>query len=162
MSPTASPRTPSCLSNRVGVRNNTASITIEQETSSTTFNAPLPTPTYPAGTYQTAFTLHILNGGTLVDPLSPDTHVKYAVNLPDELFDADLAVYYWDEKADEGEGAWVALPAYTEKDGNPVISLLYTNVTTDTRTIFSGVRINDSHYLEFETNFSGLFLVVVR
>jgi len=116
----------------------------------------------PAGTYQTAFTLHILNGGMLVDPLSPDTHVKYAVNLPDELLVADLAVYYWDEKADDGKGAWVALPAYAEKDGNPVISLLYPTVTTDTRTIFSGVRINDSHYLEFETNFSGLFLVVVR
>jgi hypothetical protein len=116
----------------------------------------------PEGSFQEAIRLTILNGTALVDPLPVDAHVKYALNLPEELLNADLVVYYWDEKADEGKGAWVALPAYAEKDGVPVQSLLYPEVTTDTRTIFSGVRVIDGGYLEFETNFSGLFLVVVR
>jgi hypothetical protein len=116
----------------------------------------------PEGSFQEAIRLTILNGTALVDPLPVDAHVKYALNLPEALLNADLVVYYWDEKADEGKGAWVALPAYAEKDGVPVQSLLYPEVTTDTRTIFSGVRVTDGHYLEFETNFSGLFLVVVR
>ena len=116
----------------------------------------------PEGVFQNVFTFRILNGETLVDPLPVDAHVKYALNLPEELLDADLVVYYWDDNADEGKGAWVALPAYSEQAGSPVESLLYPSDTTDTRTIFSGVRLNNEHYLEFETNFSGLFLVVMK
>jgi len=116
----------------------------------------------PESAFQNAFTFSILNDTTLVDSLPVDAHVKYALNLPDELLDAVLVVYYWDAKAADGKGAWVALPAYSEQDGSPVESLLYPEVTSDTRAIFSGVRLNNDHYLEFETNFSGLFLVVVK
>jgi hypothetical protein len=116
----------------------------------------------PEGVFQEAFNFMVLGGGSIIDPLPVDSHVKYTVSVPDDLLNSDLVVYYWDEKADEGKGAWVALPAYAEQGGTPVQSLLYPDVTTDTRTIFSGVRLTDSHYLEFETNFSGLFLVVVK
>ena len=116
----------------------------------------------PDGAFQEAFTLNILNGTRLVDPLPVDAHVKYAVHLPESLLDASLVIYYWDAKTEEGKGAWMALPAYSEQDGIPVQSLLHPDVTSDTRTIFSGVRLNNDHYLEFESNFSGLFLIVVR
>ena len=116
----------------------------------------------PEGTFQEAFTFSILNGQSLVDPLPVDAHLQYTLNLPNELLNADLVVYYWDTKADEGKGAWVILPSYIEIDGTPIQKLIYPEMSTDTRTIFSGVRISDSQSLEFVTNFSGLFLVVKK
>ena len=116
----------------------------------------------PEGTFQKAFSFNILNGQTLVDALPVDANVKYALEISDELLNATFVVYYWDAKADKGNGAWVALPDYTEQDGSPVESLLYPGETSDTRTIFSGIRVTNGHYLEFEANFSGLFLVMMK
>jgi hypothetical protein len=116
----------------------------------------------PAGTFVGAFTLNVMDGTKMLESLPTDTHVTYALNIPADLLEKDLVIYYWDESANKGKGDWVALPAYTEKDGKPVVSSLYPDVTTEQRSIFSGMKLNDLHYLEFETNFSGLFLLVQK
>jgi hypothetical protein len=73
-----------------------------------------------------------------------------------------FTVYFWDEKALQGKGDWVALPEYAEKDGTPVVKPLYPDKVDELRTIYSGVKETDTHFLEFTTNFTGLFLLIEK
>jgi hypothetical protein len=116
----------------------------------------------PEGTFQDALNLTVLNGNDVVDPLPLTARVNYSFNIPSDQVKKTFIVYFWDEKAEKGEGAWVALPEYTEKDSQPVITSLYPDDPTETRMITSGVQMVDPHYLSFTTNFSGLFLVVTK
>jgi hypothetical protein len=116
----------------------------------------------PEGTFVDAFSFNMLIGDVLVTNLPTDTHLKYDFNIPANLLDKNFVVYYWDASAKEGTGDWVALPGYSEKDGKPVISQLYPDKPEDARTIFSGVRLVNEHYIEFEINFSGMFIVVAK
>lgn len=116
----------------------------------------------PEGTFQDALNLTVLNGNDVVDSLPLTARVNYSFNIPSDQVKKTFIVYFWDKKAEKGEGAWVALPAYTEKDGQPVITSLYPDDPTEARMITSGVQMVDPHYLSFTTNFSGLFLVVTK
>jgi len=116
----------------------------------------------PEGVFQDALTLTVLKGDDVVDPLPATARLNYSFNIPNDQVKKSFGVYFWDEKADKGEGAWVELPAYTEKDGQPVITSLYPDDPTEIRMITSGVQMVDPHYLSFTTNFSGLFLVVTK
>jgi hypothetical protein len=116
----------------------------------------------PAGTFTGAFSLTILRNNGLVDPLPLTTRLTYAFNQPAAQMDQNFAVYFWDEKAKEGKGAWVELPQYTEKDGQPVMTSLYPDDPSETRLITKGVKTTDQHYVTFEANFSGLFLIVAQ
>jgi hypothetical protein len=114
----------------------------------------------PAGTFAGAFTLTILRNNSLVTPLPAATRLNYAFNLPTDQMSHTFTVYFWDEQAKEGKGVWVELPKYTEKDGEPVITSLYPDDPSETRLITQGVQTTDQHYVTFEANFSGLFLIV--
>jgi hypothetical protein len=116
----------------------------------------------PAGIFANALSLIVLKNGGVADPLPVDTHLTYAFNLPTSLAGKTLVVYYWDEKANKGQGDWVELPAYTEKEGKPVIVSLYPDDPNELRSIFSGVKVTDDHYLTFGANFAGLYVVAVK
>ena len=116
----------------------------------------------PAGNFSDAFTMTVLKSDVAVDPLPADARLQYSFNIPTTLLGKTFTVFFWDEKADKGQGDWVELPAYAEKDGQPVITSLYPDDPSELRTIFSGVQETDTHYLTFTTNFNGMFLFVTK
>ena len=107
--------------------------------------------------------LDVLNGTTPVKLLSGDARLTYSFKLTDEQARQSLAVYFWDETAQEGKGDWVLLPDYQEENDTPVVSRLYPDKTDELRTIYSGVKqTEDTHFVTFATNFTGLFLFVTK
>jgi parallel beta-helix repeat protein len=117
----------------------------------------------PAGVYGSAMNLDVLNGTTPVKLLSGDARLTYSFKLTDEQARQSLAVYFWDETAQEGKGDWVLLPDYQEENGTPVVARLYPDKTDELRTIYSGVKqTEDTHFVTFATNFTGLFLFVTK
>jgi parallel beta-helix repeat protein len=116
----------------------------------------------PDGSYGDAMNLDVLNGTTQVKLLPGDARLTYSFKLTDDMLGKSFSVYFWDEQALQGKGDWVALPDYAEKDGTPVVKTLYPNKADELRTIYSGVKETDTHFLEFTTNFTGLFLLVEK
>jgi hypothetical protein len=117
----------------------------------------------PAGVYGSAMNLDVLNGTSPVKLLSGDARLTYSFKLTDEQAKRSLAVYFWDETAQEGKGDWVLLPDYQEENGTPVVTRLYPDKTDELRTIYSGVKqTEDTHFVTFATNFTGLFLFVTK
>lgn len=116
----------------------------------------------PDGSYRSAMNLDVLNGTTQVKLLPGDARLTYSFKLTNDMLGKSFTVYFWDEKALQGKGDWVALPEYAEKDGTPVVKPLYPDKVDELRTIYSGVKETDTHFLEFTTNFTGLFLLIEK
>jgi parallel beta-helix repeat protein len=117
----------------------------------------------PAGVYGSAMHLDVLNGTSPVKLLSGEARLTYSFKLNDEQARQSFTVYFWDETAKEGKGDWVLLPDYQEENGTPVVTRLYPEKVDELRMIYSGVKqTEDTRFLTFAANFTGLFLFVTK
>ena len=116
----------------------------------------------PAGIYGSAMHMTVMNGENEIKILPGSAQLTYSFRLKDEELGKSYSVYFWDEKAKEGKGDWVLLPQYTEVNGVAVISKLYPEKEDEQRLINRGVKLTEDNHVEFDTNFSGLFLLVVK
>lgn len=116
----------------------------------------------PDGIYGSAMRMTVMNGENEVKILPDSAQLTYSFRLKDEELGKSYFVYFWDESAKEGKGDWVLLPQYAEENGIPVISKLYPDKVDELRLIDRGVKLTEDNHVEFSSNFSGLFLLVIK
>ena len=99
-----------------------------------------------------------------VDFIADPGRLTFSFGIPEAAMDQDYSIYFWDPTLKEGAGDWVELPAYTEEeDGTPIITSLHPEEISEERLILEGVKkVEELNRVEFVTNFTGLFVLVVK
>lgn len=115
---------------------------------------------WPAGAeYLGSLGIQLYLDANPVFVLTEEGAITVSFKLPAGQAHRDYAILFWDTTANDGEGAWIELPAYDlDADGQPVMTELH-----DGMTVIEGVLLSpDGSRVQTTVNFTGLFVLVLK